>query len=113
MVHGHSGDMSEKKRMTTSSLSLAVCICITLHAGDPNDAFRRVTIGSGEFVLGRYQFTDFEKGLKAYTQSNFTNAIAAFKRAAADGEHNAEYCLGVMFLQGKGTPVNQPEGITW
>ena len=52
-------------------------------------------------------------GKAAYDRGDYANALDIFRRLAEENNAEAQYSLGAMYLLGKGTPVNEPEGFRW
>jgi TPR repeat protein len=57
--------------------------------------------------------SNFSKGLSAYEQHDYATAIAWIKKAAEQGNSEAQYQLGHLYRQGKGTTKNIEESFKW
>jgi TPR repeat protein len=58
--------------------------------------------------------TPLEKGVTAYNSGNYDVAAKSWKTAAAAGEPNAQYNLGLLWSQGLGsTPRDASEAMAW
>lgn len=56
---------------------------------------------------------DFERGLRAHAQGAFDEALKAWISAADAGHRAASYNVGVLFEQGRGTPVDLSAAAQW
>lgn len=56
---------------------------------------------------------DFEEGLEAYDKGSYVNATMSWIPAAVHGNALAQFNLGVMCLEGKGTNPNPIHGLAW
>ena len=56
---------------------------------------------------------DFEDGNAAYLKNNYSVAIAKFKLAAAQGDAQAQFNIGVMYSNGRGVVQNYAEALKW
>lgn len=57
--------------------------------------------------------SDFDKGNVAYTASNFAEALVLYKKAAEQGDAQAQYKLGDMYRKGLGVEVDLKKSNTW
>ena len=55
------------------------------------------------------QADDFSDGVALYEAQNFPAAAAAFRKAADQGKPDAQFNLGLMYLNGEGVPQNYVE----
>ncbi len=55
----------------------------------------------------------FDLGAQAVKHKDYAHAIAMYKVAASWAYKPAEYNLGVMYLNGQGTPVDLPRALAW
>ena len=55
----------------------------------------------------------FLRGYKAYLKKDFKMALAQWKPLAEGGNANAQYFLGIMYLNGQGTIKNWAEAANW
>jgi TPR repeat protein len=56
---------------------------------------------------------DFRDGMTAYDNKNYPVALAKFRLAAAQGNGQAQFNLGVMFEQGQGVAQDYVEAVRW
>lgn len=56
---------------------------------------------------------EFEDGLAAYDKGDYITAFMIWVPAAVHGNAAAQFNLGVMSLEGKGTPPNPIQGLAW
>ena len=56
---------------------------------------------------------DFEDGNAAYLKNNYSDAIAKFKLAAAQGLAQAQYNIGFMYGKGRGVVQDYAEALQW
>jgi Sel1 repeat len=55
----------------------------------------------------------FDLGAQAVKHQDYAHAIAMYKIAASWAYKPAEYNLGVMYVNGQGTPVDLPRALAW
>ena len=55
----------------------------------------------------------FDDGEIAYSDEDYTTALAQFEQAAQDGNASAQYKLGSMYHDGEGVPRNHTQAIYW
>jgi len=60
-----------------------------------------------------YKGTPFEKGLQAYEIRRWKDASGFFETAANRGNGEAQYYLGMMYLEGQGFDQNPDEALRW
>ena len=56
---------------------------------------------------------DFEDGVAAYEQSDYTTALTKFQSAAKRGNSDAQYNLGLMYDKGEGVAKDYKEAVRW
>lgn len=56
---------------------------------------------------------DFEAGLIAYNNKQYSKALAEWYPLAKDNDAKAEYYMGVMYINGQGLPLDLKEGVIW
>lgn len=56
---------------------------------------------------------DLARGLEAYDGGDFAGAIAAWRRAAADGDTEAMNALANAYQQGHGVPPDPETAVSW
>lgn len=54
-----------------------------------------------------------EKGIAAYNSKNYTEAVNWFRKAAEQGDVNAQALLGSMYYDGVGVTKNLSEAKKW
>ena len=55
----------------------------------------------------------YQKGVEAFSQGDYYSAANIWLVEAYEGSHEAQFNLGVMYLEGKGVPQDREEGIFW
>jgi TPR repeat protein len=58
-------------------------------------------------------FADFHAGLDAYQKGDFATAAKEWRPLADEGEPEAQFNLGLLYLDGHGVPQNPAEAVTW
>lgn len=56
---------------------------------------------------------EYQKGLAAYDQDRYEQAIQYFRRSAKQGNTRAQYLLGTMYRAGIGIESNEYKGFEW
>ena len=56
---------------------------------------------------------ELSDALTSYLGGDYTSAITSFKKLAELGDANAQFLLGSMYKNGKGTPQNYKAAIKW
>ena len=56
---------------------------------------------------------DFQDGIAALDRGDYVTAFAKFKKGAESGNADAQYKLGVMYVQGLGVPKDDREAVRW
>lgn len=56
---------------------------------------------------------DFERGMQAYQEGDYTTAFNEIKAAAENGDERAYGKLGAFYLYGSGTPRSLTEAYAW
>jgi len=56
---------------------------------------------------------DFQDGLDAYNRKDYTVAYENWKPLAEQGDARAQFCLGVMYINGYGVPKNYIQAHMW
>lgn len=56
---------------------------------------------------------DYTDGIALYEAEDYPAAMAAFQKAAETGHANAQFNLGLMYLNGEGVPVNYAQARNW
>jgi hypothetical protein len=59
------------------------------------------------------QLSDFEQGLKFFYDDDYANAARCFIKAAEQGDAEAQFSLGNMFIEGQGIPRDEQQAISW
>jgi uncharacterized protein len=65
------------------------------------------------FFLSPFSFADFELGMEYYNNKNLERAFKEFNEAAKNGDYDAQFNLGVMYLKGESTPKNLTTAYAW
>jgi uncharacterized protein len=53
------------------------------------------------------------EGRAAYRRGNYSAAFVALLPAAEAGDPDAQYCVAILYRDGKGTPQNEARAIHW
>lgn len=64
-------------------------------------------------AVGTAYADDFSDGVSYYEQGDFASALDSFKAAAAKGNADAQFNLGLMFLNGEGVPQDYKQALNW
>jgi uncharacterized protein len=56
---------------------------------------------------------DFQKGQTAYQNGDFGTALREWKPLAEQGYARAQYLLGLMYVTGRGVPLNHNTAVKW
>ncbi|MFZ6875173.1 tetratricopeptide repeat protein [Undibacterium sp. Di27W] len=64
-------------------------------------------------AMGTACADDFSDGVSYYEQGDFDSALESFKAAAAKGNADAQFNLGLMFLNGEGVPQDYKQALRW
>lgn len=59
------------------------------------------------------QLSDFEQGLKFFYDDDYANAASCFLKAAQQGDAEAQFSLGNMFVEGQGIPRDEQQAASW
>lgn len=65
------------------------------------------------FTINAIAQDDYETGRHYYDSNDYKSALTFFLRAANKGDYNAQYSLGVMYLEGKGVAINYAKALDW
>ena len=77
-------------------------------------AAAQVAPASGTQAMRKLRpLTDLEIAKDAYSKYDFAKALEHFRKAAADGNADAQYYTGVMYAQGEGTKKDVAEAVRW
>ena len=55
----------------------------------------------------------FNKGIELFDEKNYTESIKYFKKAADQGNADAQYELGYMYSRGEGVTLSDSEAVRW
>ena len=56
---------------------------------------------------------DFEEGMKLYDSKDYEKAVILFKKAAEQGNAQAQLRLGMLYANGQGVPVDDQQAVSW
>ncbi len=56
---------------------------------------------------------DFEDGMQFILNKDYPKAVESFKKAAAQGNADAQFNLGVLYSRGRGIPQDYEEAANW
>lgn len=99
-----------------SALAVALCAGIAVHAAAHAQSmmYPGVSVGLDEeesrFLPGVYYFN---KGCDYDKRGDSKAAIDAWEIAAGWAMKDAQYNLGIAYLQGRGVPADRPRGLAW
>jgi TPR repeat protein len=88
------------RRVFPIALAAATLLALTLVAGAPSPAQAQV---SDRFLAG----------YNAYNKQDYATALYYWRPLAEDGNSEAQYDLGIMFLNGQGVKQDIAEAIKW
>jgi uncharacterized protein len=101
---------------------MAACALVTL-AGCAQDenaakanaaAAAQVAPASGTQAMRKLRpLTNIETAKDAYSKYDFAKALEFFRKAAIDGDANAQYYTGLMYFQGEGAKKDAAEALRW
>lgn len=57
--------------------------------------------------------TDYDAGVELLEQGHYLEALKCFGRSANNGNPDAQYQIGIMFLEGEGMNVNPEDAAYW
>jgi len=104
----HAGDDNALKKIPTDTQPVATT---SQAAVDPSeDNSRSFNTPTDDGRPGEYYFA---LGVQAVKKGDFEHAIAMYKVSASWAYKPAEYNLGVMYLNGQGSPVDMPRALAW
>ncbi|MBP3298466.1 MAG: sel1 repeat family protein [Muribaculaceae bacterium] len=91
-------------------LFLSILICI----GAIAYVYADTSAGNGN-VIPAAGNTDgyYELGMSLYEQGDYKEALKQFGMSAKEGNHDAQYQIGLMFLEGKGVNANPADAAYW
>ena len=72
-----------------------------------------ILILASAVCIGMPAETDFSKGLAAYELSDYATAAVLFKKAAQQGDMEAQFYLGHLYRKGVGVTLNKEESFKW
>ncbi len=75
--------------------------------------FLSLTLGASVVLLTACATQNLNQGKQDFDSQNYTAALAKMQVLADKGNAQAEYAVGYMLYYGKGTPVDQKQGIQW
>ncbi len=58
-------------------------------------------------------WSEFEAAVEAYAEGAHGEALRRFRPLAEGGDHRAQYWLGIMHFEGKGTPKDHVRAYLW
>ncbi|QNK00628.1 tetratricopeptide repeat protein [Dyella telluris] len=102
------GDDATLKKIPTDDQPVAA----TAHVADDGkeDNTRSFNTPTDDGRPGEYYFA---LGVQAVKKGDYEHAIAMYKVSASWAYKPAEYNLGVMYLNGQGSPVDLPRALAW
>src|SRR6476620_11897216 len=57
--------------------------------------------------------SDFDEGVVSYRTGNYAGAFKAWTEAARQGDVDAQYNLGCLYVRGEGVPQNRAWAVDW
>jgi uncharacterized protein len=88
-------------------------LAIFRHQGDVMKAFVSLLGSMLFFVASTAHAADLHEGIRATHQHDYAAAIAEFTPLAEQGEAEAQYQLGLLFLFGHGVPRDDAQANAW
>jgi TPR repeat protein len=64
-------------------------------------------------LLGMPAWAGFEEGLAAYDKKDYQTALTEFRKAAEQGDADAQFNLGWMYADGQGVLQDFKTAVTW
>lgn len=64
-------------------------------------------------AVGNNDDQDYEAGLRLLDQGQYMDALKSFGRSAKNGNTDAQYQIGIMFLEGEGMKANPEDAAYW
>ncbi len=64
-------------------------------------------------VLIAPAWADYTEGAIAYIAGNYETAVREFRPLADQGDTNAQFMLGLMYVEGRGVPQDYAEALKW
>jgi TPR repeat protein len=58
-------------------------------------------------------FADFATGLTAYQKGDYTTAAKEWRTLAEQGDAQAQFNLGLLYVDGHGVPLDYGQAVTW
>ena len=56
---------------------------------------------------------DFSRGVAAYKRADYNAAINIFHKLAAEGDHRAQFAMGLVYDRGHGVPQDKSKAFKW
>ena len=72
-----------------------------------------LAICSSSFAQSNEVDTQFQKGVDAFARGDYYTAANIWLIEAYEGSHDAQFNLGVMYLEGKGVAQNREQALFW
>ncbi len=64
-------------------------------------------------TLAAPAWADYTEGAIAYIAGNYETAMQEFRPLADQGDTNAQFMLGLMYVEGRGVPQDHAEALKW
>ena len=64
-------------------------------------------------IISASSLADFNLGMEYYSKKNYAKAFKEFNEAAKNGDYDAQFNVGVMYLKGEHTTKNIPMAYAW
>ena len=91
-----------------AAFALTFCLAAPASAGELEDGFE-----AQDKLAAPTPGGEFEAGLAAYDKGDYITAFMMWIPAAVHGNAVAQFNIGVMTLEGKGSPPNPVQGLAW
>lgn len=72
-----------------------------------------VNLACSLFPLASMSCTDYDEGLEAYSKGEYENAVRLFRKAAEQGNANAQNYLGICYEKGSGVSKSETAAVKW
>jgi len=78
-----------------------------------SSTFRRVAVALAAWAAAAAIAGPLEDGLEAYQEKDWLKAVEIWRPLAQAGNREAQYRLGVMYVEGRGVGANDAEAALW
>jgi TPR repeat protein len=93
------------QRLKAGAFAFVTCFTLVVGTGIPEKAAAQSPAGSARDLD--------QDGRSAYALGHYTEAVALFQKAAAQGNADAQFMMGQCFLNGQGVAQDQGQAVNW